>query len=74
MIIVTVAGGPGKTLGACLQSTALAMGGVVLGSAFFSLLAVLSAAPVAQGLVFALIVYCKYSSTWSFLCIYSATI
>lgn len=62
MIIITITGGPGKPLGACIQSVALAMGGVLLGCGFFAILALLAAAPVAQGVVFALVVYCELSS------------
>ncbi|KAG8806770.1 hypothetical protein FRC18_005912, partial [Serendipita sp. 400] len=57
MIIVTIAGGPGKTVGACIQGAAMAMGGVLFGSAFFAILAKLAAYPVAQAVVFALMVY-----------------
>jgi len=59
MTIVIISGGPGKPIGACVQSVALAMGGVLLGCGFFVILALLSAAPVSQGLVLALIAYCK---------------
>jgi len=62
MIIVTIASGPGKPLGACIQSLALAMGGVLLGCGFFAILALLAAAPVAQGILLALIVYREWSS------------
>ena len=61
MIIVTIAGGPGKTFGACVQGAALALGGVLLGSAFFAILAQLGHYPVAQGVVFALMVYGQYT-------------
>ncbi|KAG8810558.1 hypothetical protein FRC17_002882, partial [Serendipita sp. 399] len=57
MIIVTIAGGPGKTVGACIQGAAMAMGGVLFGSAFFAILAKLGAYPVAQAVVFAFMVY-----------------
>ncbi|CCA70282.1 hypothetical protein PIIN_04221 [Serendipita indica DSM 11827] len=57
MIIVTIAGGPGKTFGACLQGAALALAGVLLGSGFFAILAKLGRYPVAQGVVFAVMVY-----------------
>jgi hypothetical protein len=60
MIIVIVAGGPGKTLGACVQGVALAFLGVGLGSGFFVILAVLADFPVAQALIFAVIVYCEF--------------
>jgi hypothetical protein len=59
MIIVTIAGGPGKPIGACLQGAAMAMGGVLLGCVFFAILALLANVPVAQGVVFAIIVYCE---------------
>jgi hypothetical protein len=62
MIIITITGGPGKPLGACVQAVALAMGGVLLGCGFFAILALLAAAPVAQGVVLALIVYRELSS------------
>jgi hypothetical protein len=62
MVIITIACGPGKPLGACVQSVALAMGGVLLGCGFFAILALLSAAPVAQGIILALVVYCELSS------------
>lgn len=59
MIIVVIAGVPGKTVGACLQAVALAILGVGLGTGFFAILAVLGHVPVAQGFVFAVIVYCQ---------------
>jgi hypothetical protein len=61
MIIVTIAGGPGKPVGACMQGAAMAMGGVLLGCGFFAILALLVNVPVAQGLVFAIIVYRGFS-------------
>ncbi|KIM23580.1 hypothetical protein M408DRAFT_253625 [Serendipita vermifera MAFF 305830] len=57
MIIVTIAGGPGKTIGACLQGAIMAMGGVLLGCGFFAILALLASVPVAQAVIFAIIVY-----------------
>ena len=60
MIIVIVAGGPGKTVGACVQGVFLALGGVVLGAGFFAILAKLGNFPVAQAIIFALIVYCEF--------------
>jgi hypothetical protein len=76
MIIITITGGPGKPLGACIQSVVLAMGGVLLGCGFFAILALLAAAPVAQGVVLALIVYCKLSSMCAsqLLTLYLATV
>lgn len=59
MLIVTIAGGPGKPFGACLQGVVLAMAGVLVGGGFFAILAKLVAYPVAQAFVFAFIVYCK---------------
>lgn len=59
MIIVTIAGGPGRTIGACLQGAVMAMSGVLLGCFFFWILALLASVPVAQGIVFAFIVYCE---------------
>lgn len=61
MIIVIVAGGPGKTVGACVQGVFLGLGGVVLGAGFFAILAKLVNFPVAQAIVFAVIVYCEFS-------------
>ena len=61
MIIVIVAGGPGKTVGACFQGVFLGLGGVVLGAGFFAILAKLGNFPVAQAIVFAVIVYCEFS-------------
>lgn len=57
MIIITIAGGPGKPIGACLQGLCLAMAGVLLGSVFYVILAKLIAVPIAQGIVFAAFVY-----------------
>lgn len=59
MIIVIVAGGPGKTVGACVQGVSLALLGVGVGSGFFAVLAKLAGFPVAQAVVFAAIVYCE---------------
>jgi hypothetical protein len=59
MIIVIVAGGPGKTIGACIQGVSLGLLGVAIGSGFFAVLAKLANVPVAQAVVFAVIVYCK---------------
>ena len=61
MIIVIVAGGPGKTIGACVQGVVLGLGGVVLGAGFFAILAKLGNFPVAQAIIFAVIVYCEFS-------------
>jgi len=60
MIIVIVAGGPGKTVGACVQGVSLAFLGVGVGSGFFAILAILANYPVAQAVVFAAIVYCEF--------------
>ena len=60
MIIVIVAGGPGKTVGACVQGVFLGLGGVVLGAGFFAILAKLGNFPVAQAIIFAVIVYCEF--------------
>ncbi|KAF8507686.1 hypothetical protein BU17DRAFT_57210 [Hysterangium stoloniferum] len=57
MMIVVITGGPGKSVGACIQAVGLAMIGVLLGSVGFVILAHLSHWPVAQGFVFAVIVY-----------------
>lgn len=59
MLIITIAGGPGKPLGACLQGAMLAVAGVLVGAGFFAILAKLVAYPVAQAIVFAFMVYCK---------------
>ena len=50
-------GGPGKSVGACIQATFLALAGVGLGSVFFVALSHLSSSPVSQGFIFAAIVY-----------------
>lgn len=60
MIIVIVAGGPGKTVGACVQGVCLALVGVGVGSGFFAILAKLANFPVAQAVIFAAIVYCEF--------------
>ena len=60
MIIVIVAGGPGKTVGACVQGVFLGLGGVVLWTGLFAILAKLGNFPVAQAIVFAVIVYCEF--------------
>jgi len=60
MIIVVIAGSPGKPIGACLQGVVMAMAGVLLGCGFFAILALLAEVPVAQGIVFAIIVYREY--------------
>lgn len=59
MIIVTIAGGPGRPMGACFQGAAYAVAGVLLGSAVFAILAKLASVPVAQAVVFAVFVYGK---------------
>ena len=60
MTIVIVAGGSGKTVGACVQGVFLGLGGVVLGAGFFAILANLGYFPVAQAIVFIVIVYCEF--------------
>jgi hypothetical protein len=60
LIIITIAGGPGKTVGSCVQGAALAMAGVLVGAGCFAILAKLGHVPVAQGFVFALYVYGKH--------------
>ena len=65
MIIVIVACGPGKTVGACVQGVFFGLLGVVLGSGFFAILAKLANFPVAQAIVFAVIVYCEFSILFS---------
>lgn len=57
MFIVTMTFGPGKPLGACWQAVGLGMSGVLLGARFFAILAKLALYPVAQAIVFAIIVY-----------------
>lgn len=57
MTILLIIGGPGKSVGACIQSTFLALLGVSLGSIGFVVLAKLAHSQVAQGFVFAAIVY-----------------
>jgi hypothetical protein len=60
MILVTISSGAGRTIGSCVQATTLSMAGVLVGSAFFAILAKLAHVPVAQGIVFAAFVYGKY--------------
>jgi hypothetical protein len=57
MTILIIIGSPGKSVGACIQATFLSLFGVGLGSIGFVILAKLVHAPVAQGFVFAAIVY-----------------
>lgn len=57
MFIVPLAFGPGKPLGACWQAVALGMLGVLLGCAYFAILARIAPYSVAQAVVFAFIVY-----------------
>lgn len=57
MTILLLVGGAGKSIGACLQATGLALIGVGLGSVCFVILAELHNSQVAQGFVFAAIVY-----------------
>ena len=65
MIIVIVAGGPGKTVGACVQGVCLALLGVGVGAGFFAILAKLAHFPIAQAVVFAAIVYSEFSLRFS---------
>ena len=57
MPILILVGSPGKSVGACIQTTFLALFGVSLGSLCFVILAKLSHSHIAQGFVFALVVY-----------------
>ncbi len=57
MTIIIIVGGAGKSIGACVQSTFLALLGVGVGSCCFVILAKLSHSQVAQGFVFAAFVY-----------------
>lgn len=57
MTILLLVGSPGKSVGACVQATGLALIGVCLGSVCFVILAELHSSQVAQGFVFAAIVY-----------------
>ncbi|KAH8929027.1 hypothetical protein BT69DRAFT_1276681 [Atractiella rhizophila] len=56
-VVVTIAGFPGKAVGACLMSVTLAVLGVCLGCLNFFILAKLWQWPVAQGFVFAFMLY-----------------
>ena len=60
MIIVIVASGLGKTIGACVQGVFLGLGGVVLEAGLFAILTKLGNFPVAEAIVFAVIVYCEF--------------
>ena len=60
MTIVIVARRPGQTVDACVRGIFLGLGGVVLGAGFFAILAKLANFPVAQAIVFAVIVYCEF--------------
>lgn len=57
MPIVLIVGGAGKPFGSCVQSIVLALTGVGAGSVGFVLLAKLVGSQVAQGFVFAALVY-----------------
>ncbi|KAF8591763.1 hypothetical protein K439DRAFT_1326105 [Ramaria rubella] len=57
MMIVVIANDPGKSVGACIQATTLTVAGISLGCVGFMILAKLAHWPVAQGVVFAIIVY-----------------
>ncbi|EJU01750.1 hypothetical protein DACRYDRAFT_116214 [Dacryopinax primogenitus] len=56
-VIVVIAVAPGKPVGACVQNTVLAMLGVLVGALDFFILAELGHVPVAQGVVFVIMVY-----------------
>ncbi len=57
LILITIAGGVGKSLGAFLDTAALAALGVACGALGFLIIAVLASSPVARGFVFFVIVY-----------------
>ncbi|GAB1520598.1 hypothetical protein RhiTH_003678 [Rhizoctonia solani] len=56
-ILIVIAGTPGKSVGACLTATFFAILGVCVGSLNFVILAHLGHEPVAQAVVFAVMVY-----------------
>ncbi|KAF8716570.1 hypothetical protein RHS02_09900, partial [Rhizoctonia solani] len=56
-ILIVIAGTPGKSVGACLTATFFAILGVCIGSLNFVILAHLGHEPVAQAVVFAVMVY-----------------
>lgn len=57
IVLVTIAGQPGRPLGACLDAGFWGALGVLLGAGGFAILAKLGHAHVAQGFVFAIFVY-----------------
>ncbi|KZT61392.1 hypothetical protein CALCODRAFT_447337 [Calocera cornea HHB12733] len=56
-VIVVIAVAPGKTVGACLQNTILGMMGVLIGAFNFFILAKVGHVPVAQGVLFVVMIY-----------------
>ncbi|CAE6373431.1 unnamed protein product [Rhizoctonia solani] len=56
-ILIVIAGTPGKSIGACLTATFFSILGVCIGSLNFVILAHLGHEPVAQAVVFAIMVY-----------------
>ncbi|CAE6534018.1 unnamed protein product [Rhizoctonia solani] len=56
-ILIVIAGTPGKSVGACLTATFFALLGVSIGALNFLILAKLGHEPVAQAVVFAVMVY-----------------
>ncbi|KAF8600286.1 hypothetical protein BDV93DRAFT_476704 [Ceratobasidium sp. AG-I] len=56
-ILIVIAGTPGKSVGACLTATFFALLGVCLGALNFLILAKLGHVPVAQAVVFTIMVY-----------------
>ncbi|KZT61407.1 hypothetical protein CALCODRAFT_491212 [Calocera cornea HHB12733] len=56
-VIISIASVPGNTIGSCVQNTFLNLMGVLVGSLNFFILGKLAQWPVAQGVVFAFIVY-----------------
>ncbi|KAJ1303164.1 hypothetical protein OPQ81_011365 [Rhizoctonia solani] len=56
-ILIVIAGTPGKSVGACLTATFFAILGVCIGALNFLILAKLGHVPVAQAVVFAIMVY-----------------
>ncbi|KAF8488906.1 hypothetical protein JB92DRAFT_1405681 [Gautieria morchelliformis] len=57
MMIIVIAASPGKSIGACFQAVVLGLSGVSLGCVGFVILAKLNPWPVAQGVVFAVMIY-----------------
>ncbi|CUA67618.1 putative polyketide synthase 3 [Rhizoctonia solani] len=56
-VLIVIAGTPGKSVGACLTATFFALLGVSIGALNFLILAKLGHEPVAQAVVFAVMVY-----------------